>query len=116
MDRAATWSTLSFDHHGVTSWHRLAKLGGQRSGPSHQPSASLALCVLWAEEATRSRWYLGLRDGRPWGVRPIFGGGQRQPWLPLAPQQQVDTGDQVLELLLGSIPELLVGEQLLVLG
>jgi len=41
---------------------------------------------------------------------------QRQPWLPLAPQQQVDTGDQVLELLLGSIPELLLGEQLLVLG
>jgi hypothetical protein len=27
------------------SWHRLAKLGGQRSGPSHQPSASLAFCV-----------------------------------------------------------------------
>src|SRR5215208_6913817 len=46
MDRAATWSTLAVDHHGVTSWHRLAKLGGQRSGPSHQPSASLAFCVL----------------------------------------------------------------------
>ena len=41
---------------------------------------------------------------------------QRQPWLSLAPQQQVDTGDQVLELLLGSIPELLVGEQLLIIG
>jgi hypothetical protein len=36
--------------------------------------------------------------------------------LSLAPQQQVDTGDQVLQLLAGSIPELLVGEQLLVLG
>jgi len=63
MDRAATWSTLSVDHHGVTSWHRLAKLGGQRSGPSHQPSASLAFCVLWAEGATRCRWYLGLLVG-----------------------------------------------------
>jgi hypothetical protein len=41
---------------------------------------------------------------------------QRQPRLSLAPQQQVDPGDQVLELLVGSIPELLVGKQLLVLG
>jgi hypothetical protein len=41
---------------------------------------------------------------------------QRQPWLSLAPQQQVDTGDQVLELLEGGIPELLVGEQLLIVG
>jgi hypothetical protein len=41
---------------------------------------------------------------------------QRKPWLPLAPQQQVDTGDQILELLVGGITELLVGEQLLVLG
>ena len=41
---------------------------------------------------------------------------QRQPWLSLAPQQQVETGDQVLELLLGGIPELLVGEQLLIFG
>jgi len=41
---------------------------------------------------------------------------QRQPWLSLAPQQQVDTGDQVLQLLIGRIPELLIGEQLLVLG
>src|SRR5215213_5633389 len=49
MDRAATWSTLSVDHHGVTSWHRLAKLGGQRSGPSHQLSASLAFCVVGKE-------------------------------------------------------------------
>ena len=39
---------------------------------------------------------------------------QRQPWLSLAPKQQVDTGDQVLELLLGGIAELLVGEQLLI--
>jgi hypothetical protein len=36
--------------------------------------------------------------------------------MSLAPQQQVDTGDQVLELLVGGITELLVGEQLLVLG
>jgi hypothetical protein len=41
---------------------------------------------------------------------------QRQPWLSLGPQQQVDTGDQVLELLEGGIPELLVGEQLLIVG
>jgi hypothetical protein len=40
---------------------------------------------------------------------------QRKAWLPLAPQQ-VDTGDQILELLVGGITELLVGEQLLVLG
>jgi ethanolamine ammonia-lyase small subunit len=36
--------------------------------------------------------------------------------MSLAPQQQVDTGDQVLELLEGGITELLVGEQPLVLG
>jgi hypothetical protein len=36
--------------------------------------------------------------------------------LSLAPKQQVETGDQVLELLLGGIPELLVGEQLLIVG
>jgi hypothetical protein len=36
--------------------------------------------------------------------------------LSLAPKQQVDTGDQVLELLEGGIPELLVGEQLLIVG
>jgi hypothetical protein len=41
---------------------------------------------------------------------------QRQPWLSLAPQQQVETGNQVLELLVGGIPELLVGEQLLIVG
>jgi hypothetical protein len=41
---------------------------------------------------------------------------QRQPWSSLAPQQQVETDDQVLQLLLGGISELLVGEQLLVLG
>jgi hypothetical protein len=32
------------------------------------------------------------------------------------PQQQVDTGNQVLQLLGGSIPELLVSEQPLILG
>jgi hypothetical protein len=36
--------------------------------------------------------------------------------MSLAPQQQVDTGDQVLELLVGGIPELLLGEQLLIIG
>jgi hypothetical protein len=41
---------------------------------------------------------------------------RRQPWLSLAPQQQVDTGDQVLQLFIGGIPELLVGEQLLIFG
>jgi hypothetical protein len=41
---------------------------------------------------------------------------QRQPWLSLAPQQQVETGYQVLQLLLGGIAELLVGEQLLIVG
>jgi hypothetical protein len=46
----------------------------------------------------------------------IFGWMQRQPWLPLAPQQQVDTSYQVLELLIGGIPKLLVGEQLLIVG
>jgi len=39
---------------------------------------------------------------------------QRQPWLSFAPQQKVNTGDQVLELLVRGIPELLVGEQLLI--
>ena len=53
--------------------------------------------------------------GRLWGVTLIFGGMQRQPWLSLA-QQQVDTGDQVLELLVRGVPELLVGEQLLIVG
>jgi hypothetical protein len=41
---------------------------------------------------------------------------KRQPWLSLAPQQQVETGDQVLELLIGGISKLLVGEQLLIFG
>jgi hypothetical protein len=41
---------------------------------------------------------------------------QRQPWVSLAPQQQVETGDEVLQLLVGGIPELLVGEQLLIVG
>jgi hypothetical protein len=35
---------------------------------------------------------------------------QRQPWLPLAPKQQVETGYQVLQLLEGGIPKLLVEE------
>ena len=51
-----------------------------------------------------------------WAVTIILGWMQRQPWLSLAPQQQVNTGDQVLELLIGGVPELLVREQLLVLG
>jgi hypothetical protein len=41
---------------------------------------------------------------------------QRQPWLSLAPHQQVQTGDKVLELLFGGISKLLVGEQLLIFG
>jgi hypothetical protein len=41
---------------------------------------------------------------------------QRKPWLSPATQQQVETGDQVLELLEGGIPKLLVREQLLVFG
>jgi hypothetical protein len=36
--------------------------------------------------------------------------------LSLAPKQQVETGDQVLQLLIGGVPELLVGEQLLIFG
>jgi hypothetical protein len=31
MDGVATQSTLLIEHHSVTSLHRLAKLGGQRS-------------------------------------------------------------------------------------
>jgi hypothetical protein len=41
---------------------------------------------------------------------------QRQSWLSLAPHQQVETGYQVLELLVGGITKLLVGEQLLSFG
>ena len=41
---------------------------------------------------------------------------QRQPLLSPTPQQQVETGYQVLELLEGGIPKLLVGEQLLIVG
>jgi hypothetical protein len=59
-------------------------------------------------------WICGI--GRLWGVRLIFGWVQRKPWLSLAPKQQVDTGDQVLQLLEGGISELLVGEQLLIVG
>ena len=58
----------------------------------------------------------GSKICRPWSVAPTFGWVQRKPWMSLAPQQQVDTGDQILELLVGGITELLVGEQLLVLG
>ncbi len=54
--------------------------------------------------------------GGPWSVTLVFGLAQRQPWLSGAPQQQVDTGDQVLELLVGGIPQLLVGEQPLIVG
>ena len=50
------------------------------------------------------------------GVRLIFGWVQRKPRLTLAPKQQVDTGDEVLELLEGGIPKLLVGEQPLFVG
>jgi hypothetical protein len=59
-------------------------------------------------------WVCGI--GRLWGATPIFGRVQRQPLLSPAPQQQVETGDQVLELLFGGIPELLIGEQLLIFG
>jgi hypothetical protein len=59
-------------------------------------------------------WICGI--GRLWGATPIFWGMQRQPLLSPAPQQQVETGDQVLELLEGGIPKLLVGEQLLIVG
>jgi hypothetical protein len=81
-----------------------------------KPRGSLAFCVLWAGEllAADGAWVYGI--GRFWGVSLVFGWVQRQPWLSLAPKQQVETGDQVLELLLGGIPELLVGEQLLIVG
>jgi hypothetical protein len=46
----------------------------------------------------------------------IFGWVQRQTRLSPTAQQQVDTGDQVLQLFGGSIPELLVCEQRLFLG
>jgi len=36
--------------------------------------------------------------------------------LSLAPKQQVEPGDEVLELLFGGISKLLVGEQLLIFG
>jgi hypothetical protein len=54
--------------------------------------------------------------GRLWGATPIFWRMQRQPLLSPAPQQQVETGNQVLELLFRGIPKLLVGEQLLIVG
>ena len=65
---------------------------------------------------------LGADGTRVWGiggprsVTLVFGLAQRQPRLSGAPQQQVDTGDQVLELLVGGIPQLLVGEQPLIVG
>src|SRR5215208_5654361 len=75
------------------------------------PSAFCGQRELLSADGT---WVWGI--GRLWGVTLIFGWMQRQPWLSLAPQQQVDTGDQVLQLLLGGIAELLVGEQLLIVG
>ena len=59
-------------------------------------------------------WVCGI--GGLWGATPIFWGMQRQPLLSPAPQQQVETGYQVLELLVRGIPKLLVGEQLLIVG
>jgi hypothetical protein len=62
---------------------------------------------------------LSVRLGRIGWLRDvtlIFGWVQPQTRLSPTPQQQVDTGNQVLQLLVRSIPELLVGEQLLVLG
>ena len=95
-------------HHGVAS------RSGQRS---HSDQASLAFCILCAErELLRAdgTWVCGI--GRLWGATPIFGWVQRQSWLSLAPHQQVQTGYQVLELLVGGLPELLVGEQSLIFG
>ena len=62
---------------------------------------------------------LSVRLGRIGGLRDltlIFGWVQCQTRLSPTPQQQVDTGNQVLQLLGGSIPELLVSEQPLILG
>ena len=64
--------------------------------------------------AADGAWVCGIC--RLWGGSLILGCVQRKPWLSLAPKQQVETGDQVLELLLGGIPELLVGEQPLIFG
>jgi hypothetical protein len=75
------------------------------------PSAFSEHTELLAADGT---WVCGI--GRLWGVTLIFGWMQRQPWLSLAPQQQVETGDQVLELLIGGISKLLVREQLLIVG
>jgi TM2 domain-containing membrane protein YozV len=64
-----------------------------------QKVTSLAFCVLWAGGllAADGAWVCGI--GRFWGATSIFGWMQRQPGLSLAPHQQVETGDQVLELL-----------------
>jgi hypothetical protein len=75
------------------------------------PSAFSGLRGLFSADGT---WVC--RIGRFWGATPIFGWMQRQPWLSLAPKQQVETGYQVLELLVGGIPKLLVREQLLIVG
>ena len=72
--------------------------------------------AFWAGELLAADGAWVCWNGRFWGATPIFGWVQRQSWLSLAPQQQVETGDQVLELLEGGIPKLLVGEQLLIVG
>jgi hypothetical protein len=110
MDRVA-WhrGTLLEVHHGF-----LVVVGPAK--PLGLGFAGL-LCVLSGHRellGADGTWVWGI--GRLWGVRLIFGWVQRQPWLSLAPKQQVDTGDQVLELLEGGIPELLVREQLLIIG
>jgi hypothetical protein len=75
------------------------------------PSAFSGQRELLAADCT---WIRGI--GRLLGVTLILGWVQRQSWLSLAPHQQVETGDQVLELLVGGITKLLVGEQLLIFG
>ena len=37
------------EYHGVTSWHRLAKLGGQRIIFALAIGFAGLLCVLWAQ-------------------------------------------------------------------
>jgi hypothetical protein len=53
--------TLLTEHHGVTSWHGPAKLGGRRS--VFAPTIGLAgLLRSPGRGATRCRWYPGLGD------------------------------------------------------